>query len=140
MHVTETRVRYADTDAMGVVHHANYLVYFEIGRTELIRREGLPYADLERDGLRLAVVEAALRYRHPARYDDALLIATAVTEVTGVRIRFEYVISLQASGRPLVEGHTVLASLDERGRPRRLPPELRAALEGMVEAGADEDR
>jgi acyl-CoA thioester hydrolase len=130
IHLTRTRVRYGETDQMGVVHHANYLHYFEIGRTEMIRDAGLVYAELEREGLRLPVVEVGARFLLPARYDDVLVVRTRVSEVTAVRIRFEYTVHREGDERLLAEGHTVLASVSPEGRPRRLPIAVREALGG----------
>jgi len=128
MHLTRTRVRYGETDQMGVVYHANYLAYFEIGRTEFLRETGLSYADVEKTGWRFPVIETSLKLLAPARYDEELLIATRLTKVTGVKIQFEYTVSRERENQVLAQGHTVLASVDENGRPRRLPPEFRQAL------------
>jgi acyl-CoA thioester hydrolase len=129
----KTRVRYGETDQMGVVYHANYLAYFELARTELIRSLGVSYAELEKGGLRLPVIEAGARFRGPARYDDVLVVRARLAEVTAVRLRFEYQVRLEHDGRLLAEGHTVLASVDPEGQPRRFPPALRSALAGAVE-------
>lgn len=129
---TRTQVRYSETDQMGFVYHANYLVYFEIGRTALIREQGFPYAELERGGLRLPVVSAELRFLAPAKYDDELEIETRLLRATGVRLEFSYQVRRAADGELLVEGATVLASIDVTGRPRRLPPEVRARLANAV--------
>src|SRR5947209_19510525 len=84
------RVRYAETDRMGLLHHANYLVYFEQGRTELLRERGKTYRDLEDQGYLLVLVKVEVRYRQPARYDDLLTLRTTVTRVTPVRIEHKY--------------------------------------------------
>ena len=131
---------------MGVVYHANYLVYFEIGRTELIRKLGRSYAAMETEGWRLPVTEASLRYRGSARYDDELVITTSISKVTGVRIRFEYTVTREEDGdgekdqRLIVEGHTVLACVDEHGIPKRLPREVHQALEALSDGNATRDR
>jgi acyl-CoA thioester hydrolase len=135
-HITRIRVRYGETDQMGVVYHANYLVYFEVGRTELIRERGFSYAELEREGVRLPVVEAAVRFRGPARYDDLLVLETRLVEVGAARLRFDYRLRLGEGDHLLAEGHTVLASVDPQGRPRRLPERLRRALEGAAGSAA----
>ena len=122
---TSVRVRYGETDQMGVVYHGNYLAYFELGRTELIRQFGLSYAELERRGVRLPVVDVSVRYTSPARYDDEILIHTELTESSPARMRFDYELRHSDDDRLLARGHSVLASVDEKGRPRRLPPELR---------------
>lgn len=143
MHTTRTRVRYGETDKMGVVYHANYLIYFELGRAELIRQLGIPYSELERRGIRLPIVEAGMRLRSPARYDDVLTVRTRVSAASAVRMRFDYTVHLDEDGRLLAEGHTVLASVDENGRPCRLPPSVietltRASREDAPESLAEE--
>ena len=117
---TRVRVRYAETDCMGVVYYANYLVWFEVGRTDWLRDTGQSYRDMESDGVQLPVIEAHCEYRKPARYDDDLEIRTRATRLTPVRIRFDYEI-VRGGDDILVVGHTIHAALDARGRPRRLP-------------------
>lgn len=131
MHWTHTRVRYGETDQMGVVYHANYLVYFELGRTELIRELGFPYAKFEEDGIRLPVVSTALRFYSAARYDDEIAVGTRLTEVTAVRVRFDY--EVRCDGTLLATGHTVLACVGPKGRPRRFPATIRERLEKHVQ-------
>lgn len=126
-HVVHTRPRYGEVDQMGVVHHKNYLDYFELGRTEMLRARGLPYTELERRGFRLVVTELGSRYRAGAAYDQELRIRTRVAEIGHVTVRFEYRIE-NAEGRLLVEGFTVLACLDANLRPARLPADVRALL------------
>lgn len=123
----DLRVRYAETDQMGVVYHANYLVWCEIGRTELIRQRGETYAELERDGLVLAVAEASLRYHASARYDDLVRVVCWVEELRSRAVTFAYEIQrLEPDGEPLrlVTARTVLIALDLDGRTRKLPPPL----------------
>jgi acyl-CoA thioester hydrolase len=122
---SEVRVRYAETDQMGVVYHAQYLVWCDIGRTEYIRRLGVSYAELERGGLRLAVAEAMLRFHAPARYDDIIHIDTRVERVQSRTLTFHYEI-LRAGPEPerLVTASTRMIALDAHGRTRTLPPEL----------------
>ena len=124
MHWTHTRVRYGETDQMGRVYHANYLLYFELGRTELMRELGVAYSECERAGVRLPVVEAHVRFIDGARYDEELSIGTRITSVTAVRVRFDYTVKARDGDRLLAEGHTVLASLGANGRPCRFPPEI----------------
>jgi acyl-CoA thioester hydrolase len=123
----EFRVRYAETDQMSVVYHANYLVWCEIGRTELIRRLGASYAELERQGTTLAVADAALRYHAPARYDDLIRVEARVEEVRSRSVRFGYLVyRVEDSGdtRRLVSAHTTLVALDDDSRPRTMPADL----------------
>lgn len=128
----EVRVRYAETDQMGVVYHANYLVFCEIGRTDFIRRLGKSYATLESEGVRLAVADVSARYHAPARYDDRLEVATTLAEVRSRTVAFEYVITNADSGQRLVSARTTLVSLDADNRMVALPADLREALEQRV--------
>ncbi|HYW50058.1 MAG TPA: thioesterase family protein [Gemmatimonadaceae bacterium] len=124
----ELRVRYAETDQMGVVYHANYLAWCEVGRTELIRRRGRSYAEIERLGVGLAVSDAALRFHAPARYDDLILISTTLTRLRSRSMTFAYVIVNAETGARLVTASTTLIGLARDGRIARLPMELREAL------------
>ncbi len=119
---TRVRVRYAETDQMGVVYHANYLVWFEIGRVEFIRQLGLDYRDMEReDGALIAVIEARARYKAPARYDDELLVRTTLANVRGSVVRFAYEI-LRADDKALLcEGETVHMVVGRDMKRRSLP-------------------
>src|SRR5262249_5107312 len=117
------RVRYAETDQMGLVHHANYLVYFEQGRTELLRSCGLSYKELEDKGYLLVLTRVEVRYRSPARYDDLLTLRTSVTRTTAVRIDHRYELFRQEV--LLAEGATTLACVDREGRVQALPDFLR---------------
>lgn len=115
------RVRYGETDCMRVVYYANYLVWFEVGRTEWLRQAGWSYREMEQDGVALPVIEVHCEYRQPARYDDAVEIRTQARVLTPVRVRFDYALARQPDGLILAEGHTVHATLDAVGRPRRIP-------------------
>ncbi|MBI3098492.1 MAG: acyl-CoA thioesterase [Planctomycetes bacterium] len=126
--LVETRVRYGETDRMGAVYHAHYLVYFELGRTEFMRRRGLAYSDLEREGVFLVVTEAECRYRERVTYDDLLSIETLCGEVGRVRVRFDYTVRRPSTGRLVAEGRTVLACVDASGRPKALPERARECL------------
>ena len=119
--LSELRVRYAETDQMGVVYHANYLVWCEIGRTDYIRALGRSYADLERDGVTLAVSDASLRFSGSARYDDPIRVHTRLDEVRSRGMRFAYRIVHAETGRTLVTATTSLVALDRAGKPARLP-------------------
>lgn len=132
-HRTRIRVRYPETDRMGVVHHTHYLVWFEIGRTELLRELGAPYAALESEGVFMPVIEIGARYRASVRYDDEVDVATRLEEVTGVRVRFTYRLFRSTETDPAATGFTVHAAVDERGTPRRIPEELRARLVDAME-------
>jgi len=119
--VTRLRARYADTDRMGVVYYANYLVWFEVARTEWLRATGWSYREMEHDGVALPVIEAHCEYRQPAQYDDEVDVAAHATLVTPVRVRFDYEVTRAADGRLAAVGYTVHAAVGADGRPRRLP-------------------
>ncbi len=125
----ELRVRYAETDQMRVVYHANYLVWCEIGRTEFIRGVAGSYADIERQGIALAVVEASLRFHAPARYDNRITVATTLREARSRTVTFDYLITNADTREKLVTASTTLASTDPAGRLVSMPAELRSVLE-----------
>jgi acyl-CoA thioester hydrolase len=127
--ISKVRVRYAETDKMGIVYYANYLVWFEVGRTDLLRERGWSYREMEGDGLSLPVVEAACGYRRPARYDDELEVRTTGVLLSPVRVRFDYQVVRPADAATVAEGHTIHASLDRNGRPARLPARARQVFE-----------
>jgi acyl-CoA thioester hydrolase len=126
---TTLRVRYPETDQMGVVHHIHYLVWFEVGRTELLREAGCSYDQMEKDGVWMPVIEAGCRYLSPARYDEIIKVTTRLIEVTRVTARFEYSVERPADGRLLATGSTRHAATDQRGVPCRLPERV-VALAG----------
>ena len=122
----EIRVRYAETDQMGVVYHANYLVWCEMGRTDFIRDLGLSYAAMERSGVSLAVSELSARYHAPARYDDLIRVRTTLVDVRSRMIVFDYRITNADTGQKLVSARTTLISIDRDGKPQALPHTIRA--------------
>jgi acyl-CoA thioester hydrolase len=113
------RVRYAETDRMGLLHHANYLVYFEQARTELLRDQGLTYRDMEDKGFLLVLTKVEVRYRHPAYYDDLLTIRTTVARYTPVRIEHKYEVFREK--QLVADGATTLACVDREGKIQPLP-------------------
>lgn len=119
------RVRYAETDQMGVVYHANYLVWFEIGRTDWLRETGWTYRAMEAEGFQLPVIEAHCEYKVGARYDDELEIRTTASQVSPVRIQFHYQVVRRDAGVTLAAGHTVHATIGPAGRPARLPDRIK---------------
>src|SRR5271167_3850669 len=125
---TRVRVRYAETDQMGVVYHANYLVWFEVGRVELMRQRGLDYKHMEGEGFGIAVVEATARYKAPARYDDELIIETTLLKVRGPIIRFGYRILRDADGLLLCEGETLHVVVGRDMKRRHLPKKFAELL------------
>jgi acyl-CoA thioester hydrolase len=110
---------------MGVVYYANYLIWFEVGRTDLLRSTGWSYREMEHVGFSLPVIESHCEYRLSAKYDDELDVRTSGTLVSPVRVRFDYEVVRVADGVVLAAGHTVHAVLDRNGRPQRLPPRAR---------------
>ena len=122
-HQIEFRVRYQETDGQGVVHHANYLTWLELGRVELLRAHGHSYRELEEQGIFLVVAEAHLRYYLPARFDDLLRLVTTAVRAKGARIEHRY--DLFRERELLAEATTTIACIDRSGRVSRLPAWLR---------------
>jgi acyl-CoA thioester hydrolase len=123
---TTLQVRYAETDQMGVVYYANYLVWFEIGRTDFCRHHGFAYREMEQqDGLYIMVAEARCRYKAPARYDDEILVRTCLKEMRRRVLIFGYEVYRQATDELLAEGETVHVITDREGHPRSLPEKYR---------------
>lgn len=129
--VVETgfRVRYVETDMMGIVHHSNYLAYFEIGRVEFSRQVGAPYTDLEMQGLSLAVSEVSLRYTTPAVFDQLIVVRTWLERVRSRELTFGYEIVDAESREMIVSGITRLICVDRAGKPRRIPEPFLAVME-----------
>ena len=127
MTAVNIRVRYAETDQMGIAHHAEYFAWFEVGRTELLREAGLTYRDLEKRGVRFPVIGTEARFLRPAYYDDLLEVRTQVAQVSGARIAFAYEIYRDGSG-PIATARTEHAAVDADGRPQRLPADVRSRL------------
>jgi acyl-CoA thioester hydrolase len=115
----EIRVRYAETDRMGLLHHANYLVYFEQARTELLRTRGAAYKDLEDQGFFLVIARVEIKYKSPAHYDEVLTIRTTVTRATPVRLEHKY--EVLRDGTVICEGATTLACVDRAGKLQAMP-------------------
>lgn len=122
-------VRYAETDMMGIVYHANYLPWFEVARTQLLREQGFPYRQLETDGYRLPVLEVAAKYRRPALYDDTLTIVATLREKPLLRIRIEY--EVFRGDELLATGQSAHAFCDLTGRPTRPPAAFVARMNAL---------
>ncbi|MEY3460291.1 MAG: Acyl-CoA thioester hydrolase YbgC [Planctomycetota bacterium] len=136
-HEIELRVRYSETDAMGFLHHSRYIMYFEIGRTELFRADGGNYRRMEELGLFFVVVKVEARYRRPARYDDVLTLRTKLTRHTPVRLEHEY--RLFRGDELLAEGASVLACVDRSGQLQMIPEDLISFTQSSsAEGTADE--
>jgi acyl-CoA thioester hydrolase len=127
--VSEIRVRYAETDQMGVVYHANYLVWCEVGRTDFIRQCGMSYAEMEERGVKLAVTGAVLRLHASARYDDVVRVTTRVAALRSRAVEFAYEIARASDGARIASATTTLVSLSAEGRPVSLAPDVRALLQ-----------
>jgi acyl-CoA thioester hydrolase len=125
-HRIEIRVRYCETDAMGFLHHANHVAYFEMGRTELLRAQGGDYRSIEEAGLFLVVVKLECRYHAPAKYDDLLTLETTVERVSAVKIEHSY--RLLRGDQLLATASSVLACVDREGRVQRLPDSLNGGV------------
>ncbi|MEO8900503.1 MAG: acyl-CoA thioesterase [Polyangiaceae bacterium] len=127
------RVRFGETDLMGIVHHGTYISYFEVGRVEYMRRRGLDYNSWTQLGIHLPVVEAHVRYRRTARFDEVLCVESRLTELTRVKVRFEYRLlrgGASSDGELVAEGFTLLACVDDQHVPRRIPPNADTILRG----------
>lgn len=128
-HSVDIRVRYAETDQMGIVYNGEYFTYFEVGRVELLRAAGSSYGDVEEEGLKLVVAEATCRYRKPARFDDLITVKTTLEEVGRTKVAFSYEVS--CDGELLAEGGTVHVAVNDKGKPVRIRGKLAKAL-GLI--------
>src|SRR5262245_10194461 len=126
--VSRVRVRYAETDQMGVVYYANYFVWFEVARTDLLRSLGWSYREMEHAGVVLPVIEAHCQYRRPARYDDELEIRTEGRLTSSIRLAFDYEVHVHGDDQPLATGHTHHAAVTKAGKPCRLPVRVTEAF------------
>jgi acyl-CoA thioester hydrolase len=126
---TTLRVRYAETDQMGVVHHANYIVWFEAGRIEFLRQLGFSYGEMEEDGMHLPVVEVKCRYKHPARFDDEITIRTRLAQMRASLLRFQFEVVRKSDRRLLAEGETVLVVVGRDLKLTRLSEKYLGALQ-----------
>jgi acyl-CoA thioester hydrolase len=126
--ISRIRVRYAETDQMGVVYYANYFVWFEVGRTDLLRESGWNYRDMELDGFSLPVIEARCVYHASAKYDDDIEVRTTGEMLSPIRVQFIYQVVRASDAATLATGVTVHATLDSAGKPCRLPARVRTLL------------
>lgn len=128
-HDTTVRVRYAETDQMGVVYHANFLIWFEVGRVELMRALGTEYKKMEaEDDCHIVVADVQCRYHHPARYDEVLRVRTRIAECRNRTVKFAYEVFRDGDGTLLATGSTTHVICGRNGRPRLLPQKYRALL------------
>ena len=122
------RVRYQETDQMGIVYYSNYFVYFEMGRIEFLRSVGISYAELEKENVFLAVADAHCKYRSPAVFDDLLVIKTCISMMKLARVEFSYEIRRVNEEALIAEGSTLLACLGANKKPMAIPEKIRDAL------------
>ena len=127
----EIRVRYAEVDAMGALHHSRYWVYFEMGRTELLRNQGIAYRDMEARGVFFVVARCSARFRLPARYDDVLVLETRIEKMGQARIDHAYKLTRKDNGVLLATAQTTLACVGADGRPRQIPQAMRSDTNGQ---------
>ena len=128
VHIMKYRVRYSDTDKLGVVYYANYLNWFEAARTELLREKGITYAELERDGIFAPVIEAHVNYKKPPQYDDMVSIQTKITHIGNTSLKFEYEV-LNEQSELLVTGYTVHVFVDKNLKKVQVPERVRKIIE-----------
>lgn len=127
-HTTELKVRYAETDKMGIVYYANYLIWFEVGRTEYLLAQGLDYRDVEKEGLFMAVVESYCAYKAPGRYGDAILVQTWPCDVKNSSLKFNYKVLRKEDNALLAEGYTTHVLIDKDLKPRKILEKIRNLL------------
>lgn len=128
----ELRVRFCETDLMGIVHHGSYLVYFEAGRVEWLRRRGVTYADWANRGVHLPVVEAHVSYKAPSRFDDLLVVETTLSELRSVSMKFSY--AIRREGTLITEGYTRLGCIDAQHKLLRISEDMRNVLLAQEQA------
>lgn len=128
--VSEIRVRYVETDQMGIVHHSVYFHWMEVGRTDYLRKRGLPYSKLEESGIRMPLIEAKAKYLKPAKYDDEILIKTSLKEFSQIKFSFEYEIIRKSDGHLLALGVTKHIATDCQNKPKRVSKDTLAIIGG----------
>lgn len=121
-HTTSIRVRYADTDKMQFVYNGKYLEYFEVGRTELLREHGLPYRNIEKEGYQLPLIETGIKYKHPAHYDDVLLVRAIVRELYSAKVHIEYEVRRESDDSLIATGFTTHMFIKEDSKKPTKPP------------------
>jgi acyl-CoA thioester hydrolase len=127
-HETKIRVRYKDTDRLGVVYYGNYLTFFEVGRAEFMRALGYPYSRLESEGYSLVVTEAFAKYHGNVGYDEMVTVKARISDTRGARVCFDYEV-LSQKGTVLVSGYTLHGCLNSRSKASRIPPSLKSLIE-----------
>jgi acyl-CoA thioester hydrolase len=133
-HSTKIRIRYKDTDRMGVVYYGNYLTFFEIGRAEYMRELGFPYSEMETRGYVLVVIEAAAKYHANVGYDSLITVRTAITDLRRVKVRFDYEVTSEDNNL-LVNGHTIHACINSDNKPVKIPADILGVMgERVIDA------
>jgi len=130
LHETTIRIRYEETDRMGVAYYSNYFVWFEVARTELFRELDLPYAELEKEGIRLMVSDARCSYKSPVTYDDTIIVKTTISKAKNASIYFRY--EIHSSGKLIATGETAHVFTNKSGRPIRIPQKVGEVLTGAL--------
>ena len=138
-HDVSIRVRYAETDQMGVVYHSNFLIWFEVGRVELMRALGFDYKQMElQDDTHMVVADAHCRYHHPARYDELLTVRTRILEAKSRALKFGYELFRQSDQKLLATGHTIHVACTRAGQVKHFPDKYKSAFLALLPAGADQ--
>ena len=131
-HEVQFRVRYGETDQAGVVYYGNYLLYFEVGRTEHMRALGMPYAEIEKRGFFLTIADAYCKYLGVAQYDDLVAVRTTISKVTLTRAVFDYEVRNETTGDVIATGYSTLACIDRDRKPQRLPDDLKGLFDSAM--------
>ncbi|NMB99889.1 MAG: acyl-CoA thioesterase [Thermoanaerobaculaceae bacterium] len=128
--VSELRVRYVETDQMGIVHHSVYFHWMEVGRTDYLRKKGFPYSKMEESGIRMPLIEASAKYVSPAKYDDEILVITKLEEFSPIKFSFSYKIVRKSNSKLIAEGITKHIAADCQNKPKRVPKEILSIIGG----------
>lgn len=128
--ISELRVRYVETDQMGIVHHSVYFHWMEVGRTDYLRKKGFPYSKMEESGIRMPLIEASAKYVSPAKYDNEILVITKLEEFSPIRFSFSYKIVRKSDNKLIAEGITKHIAADCQNKPKRVPKEILSIIGG----------
>ncbi|MFB3850861.1 MAG: acyl-CoA thioesterase [Acidobacteriota bacterium] len=128
--VSELRVRYVETDQMGIVHHSVYFHWMEVGRTDYLRKKGFPYSKMEESGIKMPLIEASAKYVSPAKYDDEILVITKLEEFSPIKFSFSYKIVRKSDRKLIAEGITKHIAADCQNKPKRVPKEILSIIGG----------
>lgn len=131
--LSELRVRYVETDQMGIVHHSVYFHWMEVGRTDYLRNRGFPYSKMEECGIRMPLIEAGAKYITPAKYEDEILVKTKLKEFSPIKFLFEYEIIRKVDGKVIATGMTKHIAADCQNKPKRVPKEILSIIGGLID-------